>query len=172
VIRRFALAACAVVAATSLSACSTFSQNDAAAKVGQVEISQSQVEEIVGWVIDNKATLQLDIPDLGPGLGDGELTRTVVRVLVQNEVFRQSLAAADSLPTAEMLATADTNVIADITGPTREMLVQNDALTQAINALDDAKRPAVIDSFSQQHVFVDARYGAWDSLTGMLAPMG
>jgi hypothetical protein len=48
VFRRLTLAACAVIAASSLTACATFDRNDAAATVDGVEISRESVEELVG----------------------------------------------------------------------------------------------------------------------------
>ena len=47
-IRRLALAACAVLATTSLASCATFSDNRTAARVGDVELSQDDIDELLG----------------------------------------------------------------------------------------------------------------------------
>jgi len=57
VIRRLALTACALGAAVALSSCATFSDNDAVARVGDVELGRDAVAELGGIVPPSDSTV-------------------------------------------------------------------------------------------------------------------
>lgn len=78
-IRRTALAACAVVAVTALSSCSTFSRNDAAAEVGGHELSRDDVAALVA-AVPASAT---------PPSDEGAGIRDVISRWAQTLIFEQ-----------------------------------------------------------------------------------
>jgi hypothetical protein len=83
--RPFAIAALAV----GVSACGTFSDNDAAAVVGEAEVSRDELESILQGLADNVETTGLTVDEATGSTPDG---RQVLNVLVQQQVLEQFLA--------------------------------------------------------------------------------
>ena len=178
-IRRLALAACALAAATSLSSvlsgCATFDRNDAAASVGGTEISRDSLDTITDFLVANPkadATLRLGVVDVGSGLVDGYATRYVLQVLVHDELLRQFLASAGASPSADDVTAADTRVDSAITGDVRGIYVQEEALRAALLTLPADQQGAFLASIATSKVSVDSRYGGWDKASGTIVPLG
>jgi hypothetical protein len=179
VIRRFALAACALAATTSLTSvlagCATFDRNDAAATVGKTEISRDSLEDVTNWLVANpesEAALRLGVVDVGVGLVDGFATRYVLQVLVHDELLRQFLAAQGASPTEADIAAADSRVADTITGDIRSIYVQEEALRSALGNFGAEQQAAFLASIAESDVSVDSRYGGWNNATGTIIPLG
>ena len=190
VIRRFALAACALAATTSLlsvlSGCATFDHNDAAASVAGTEISRDSLQAVTAWLAANPeaaATLRQSadqaaqnpslVPvDVGNELVDGYATRYVLQVLVHDELLRQFLESAGASPSPDDVTSAAARVDSSITGDIRDIYVQEEALRSALLGLSADQQAAFFASIPTSEVSVDSRYGGWNNATGTIVPLG
>lgn len=156
----------ALTAASAASGCSTFSDNDAAARVNDIELSSEQLTELAEFIPDGATG--------GPSTpGDAEHARNAIRVWVE----AQALAAAElDIPVGESDRDAATEQLAQFLGftelsdATRSLLVRYVATRDALSATPDGGaliEQAVLDA----DVYVDPRLGTFDAQFGII-PLG
>lgn len=167
-IRRSVLAVCALVGAVSLSSCSTFSDNDAVARVGDVELSRETLEEFINDFLSTRG----DVPDQIAG----DAYRQVIGGWVFEELIRQKLASDGIEASDDDRAAADEAVSADLQGLEAE---PSDAVRQFIfnsylarTVFQRTQQDGALGEFANAtSVVVDPRYGYWDSSSGTVLPL-
>ncbi len=108
-IRRTVLVA---VGAVALTACGTFSDNDAAATVGGAEISRADFEDTLTVLAANSETTQIE-EDPATGTVAGDAGRSVLNVLVTATASEQYLAANDETVSDAEREAVDATLAAD-----------------------------------------------------------
>lgn len=173
-IRRLALVGCAVLAAASFSSCSTFSDNDAVARVGGVELSRDTVEGYVSAVLEAQASAS---GSPAPTTVGSDQMRGFIGSWIVNELVRQKLDSTDISITDEDLATARTTVLDQnesngVTLPTN--VVEFDANGLAARTVFEARaEPGALGPFAAAtKITVDPVYGYFDLPSGSVLPLG
>lgn len=168
-IRRSLLAVCALAGALTLSSCSTFSDNDAVARVGDVELTRDALE----LYVHDALTVANDgeVPD--------QLTadayRSIIGGWVIDELIRQKLAQDGIAITDDDRTNAQTKLDQALAGATDvpesvtafelDSAIAREAFgrTQAQGSLGEFANATAIE--------IDPRYGYWDPATGTILPM-
>lgn len=180
-VRRLALVTCAVLAMGTLSSCATFSDNDVAARVGDVELEVDRLEAVLqaslDYDVDQQAaaletadTTDVTTPDLIPGAQ----MRSFIARWIQYEAVEQMLLAEGLAVTADDIAASRQDVLDGVTGEPAEVLVDYAAWQFAVEAKygtrtstsDPAEYVLTAD------VYVDPYYGTWNPTTGTVDPFG
>jgi hypothetical protein len=168
VIRRSVLAVCALVGAVSLSSCSTFSDNDAVARVGDVELTRDTLETFVHDFLVTAG----DVPDRVAG----DAYRQVIGGWVFEELIRQKLAVDGVEPTDEDRAAADAAVEANFsdfpTEPSQAVrdFVYDSELWRSVFSRTQ-QQGSLGDFANASDIVIDPRYGYWDSASGTVLPL-
>lgn len=166
-IRRSVLAVCALVGAVSLSSCSTFSDNDAVARVGEVELSRDTLEEFVHDFLATRG----DVPDQVAG----DAYRQVIGGWIVEELIRQKLAIDGVEPNDDDRAAAEAAVASDLDGLTdpsdavREFVYDSE-LWRAVFARTQ-QQGALGEFAGSTSIVIDPRYGYWDGSSGTVLPL-
>jgi len=167
VIRRGALAILPVVAALALSSCSTFNRNDAVATVDGMELSRSELSDLLrNNVVQNRLTGPLDANRASlSGQAD-----QVIGIWISLQVVKKS-GLADLSGVAEQ-GQLTTEFKDDFTGASpkvQQLLTQLEAFHNQAGTLDPA---ALYAAVKKANVHVDSRYGYWDAAQVTVVPFG
>ena len=168
-IRRSFIAACALVGAISLSSCSTFSDNDAVARVDDVELTRADLEEYV-----NDAVTVANGGEL-PDQLTADVYRQIIGGWVVDELIRQKLGADGVEITDDDRAAAQTELDAALAGQTDvpESVIafelESGATRQAFSRTQE--QGALGEFAATVSVVIDPRYGYWDLTSGTILPM-
>jgi hypothetical protein len=168
VIRRSLLVACALVGAVTLSSCSTFSDNDAVARVGDVELTRDTLEEFVHDYLATTGEVPTQVA------GDGY--RQIIGAWVIEELIRQKLADDGVQPTDADITAANAAVESDLANlPTEpseavRQFVYDKELSRAMFSRTQ-EQGSLGEFASASSIMVDPRYGYWDSSSGTVLPM-
>jgi hypothetical protein len=168
VIRRSLIVACALVGAISLSSCATFSDNDAVARVGDVELSRDRLELFVHDLLSAGG----EVPDQA----SGDAYRQVIGGWVVEELIRQKLVDDGIEATDEDRAAADASVQTDLGSlPTAPSDVVHDFVYESALAratFTRTQQQGALGEFAKSAtIVIDPRYGYWDGASGTILPM-
>jgi PPIC-type PPIASE domain len=173
VIRRLPAVLLALALAAVVAGCTTFSDNDAAARVDDVELTDAQLEELVGIYPD---------PETG-AVGEvtsGDAVRSAMTFWVQAQVFGQAIADAgveiDDAAIDEATQTASTQLptFTELSTGTQDFLVQFIASTTVADQLEAPDEDEMRTFYDQgpdesgvacvSHILVDTEQEALDVL--------
>lgn len=156
------------VAASLAAGCSTFSDNDAAARVNDVELSNDALVEIANFLSEGST-------QLATGPGDADEARNVLGIWVQAQALA-ALRASDDVTLTETERDAATaqlsssTVFAELSDEVRDTLV--DFLASLNGFASEEERNAVIEeAIANADIYVDPRLGAFDPQAGVV-PLG
>lgn len=166
------LPAAGLLAVTSLSGCSTSSNNnDVAAQVNANELSPDELTELVTVVgTPNPTTGTVD-----PTSGDN--VRGAIQFWVQVEVVTAALETAGTPVTDAQSADARTQLegqlpnVEDLSTSTVDTLVAFLALRPIVGAQAD-QAAFVTNAAEAADVYVDPRFGTFDPVAGLVTPLG
>lgn len=172
-VRRLALATCAVLAAAGLSSCSTFSDSDAAARVGDVELSASDAQAFV------EGNLELAVQQQQSALSPDDTTVVTAPAMVSGDQMRsflsewiayaaiEQLLASEGLPVTdddlvEARASVEASIVTD--PPPPDELVDYAVWRQAVETKfgERTSTEPAEDYLKSADVYVDPFYGRWD----------
>lgn len=179
--RRLALATCAVLAAVGLSSCSTFSDNDAVARVEDVELTADDLQTIYGAALDYDAEQQTAA--LAPGdttvitaaeSVPGEQMRQFISQWIQYQAAAQLLEDEGLAVTDADLATARDQALAGIETDPPQVLIDYVVWQFAVEAKFGTRTSdtQLTDYASGLDIHVDPYYGAWNPDSGTVEALG
>jgi len=167
--RRLALIGCALVATATLASCSTFSDNDAVARVGDVELTQDELQEMI------ESPIGRDFLQVAPDQ-DGRIDAAAVRTLIGTwaafTVIDQGgfisddrrKEATDQISEAYgadwQSSPEEIRMVAVLNGVLRVMLQAGE--------LEAAKLRSAVDTAD---IHIDSFYGSWDGVAVAVVPM-
>jgi len=165
----WAIAACAIVAVSTLTSCSTLNSNDTAASVNGAELSQDDLQAML--------TSDLGQSLLGAEVVDGGIDGASARSLIEAWIALTALQQAgltDGVDTAAIetgLAAQFDTAWNDAPQVMKDLAILNVAVGQLIQD-GTIEQTAGKTAISEAAVFVDSRYGTWDPVTGAIAVFG
>lgn len=172
-IRRTAAVALALVAALSLSACATFTDNTNAARVGDAELSRADLERYLADVLEarNSAADSAAVSEEFPG----DVHRAVITGWIVDEMIRQFLVEQGQQVTEADRETATRVVDEQSVGRESTVFVRdydiNSAATRAAYQRVAPAEGALLAFAEEADVYVDPVYGYWDLERASVIPM-
>jgi hypothetical protein len=169
VIRRSLLLVVTLVGALTLSACTTFTDNDAIARVNDVELARADLERFIQEVIEANPNME------GTDVIEGDAYRSLITDWIVDELVRQQLEELGVEISPDDLASATATVDQQIGGVevsdfVREFLISSAATR---NAFQRTQGDGSLAEFAERaDVIVDSRYGYWDTTQFVVLPLG
>lgn len=156
------------VAATLAAGCSTFSDNDAAARVNDVELSNDGLVEIAHFLSEGATPL-------ATGPGDADEARNVLGIWIQAQALAALNASNGVTLTDTERATAsaqleESTVFEDMSDGVRDTLVDFLATLNRFTS-DEERNTVIAEAIENADIYVDPRLGAFDPQAGIV-PLG
>ena len=168
-IRRLAIAVCALLGAATLTSCAQFDRNDLAASVNGAELSQSELGELLDSELG--AFLLRDRPVDGFITGDG--ARSLLSAWVSLTALEQAglLASADRGQVESDLAEQFGDDWTQAPQLMRDLAITN-VVVGEMSRSGDLVRDDALAALDSADVFVDSRYGAWNVVDYRVVALG
>jgi hypothetical protein len=155
-------------ASFALSSCSGSNQNAVAASVNGDSLSNSELSAMVSSDLFADV-LQSPVVD---GLASGEAIRTVINGWLKLQLLEQSgvFKDVDRNGVASELEQSKGAIWGDAPAVLRDLLVLNEAARQ-LSASGSLDAPTTLKALTTAEVFIDPRYGRWDSVNSSVVPL-
>jgi hypothetical protein len=159
----------AALTAVTLSACTTFTDNANAARVGDAELSRADLEQYV------QEALEAQDSTTGADELQGDGFRQIIASWIVDEIIRQRLAADGESITDDDVLAAESQLAEQLAGvEVPEFLRQFEIRSLSTRAAYQRTQTgtSLVDFARELSVYVDPYYGYWDISTGLVQPMG